>query len=183
MKKRCAWVTADPLYITYHDEEWGRPVHDDRQLFSMLNLEGQQAGLSWITVLKKREHYMKVFADFDPEKIALFDNRKIEHLLRDPGIIRNKLKIVAIISNAKAYLKFTEEDASFSEFLWSFAPAKMTKRTYASILDIPTKTPESDKMAKALKKMGFKFVGSTICHAFMQAVGMVNNHTKDCFLA
>jgi len=180
--KRCEWVNdAEPLYIQYHDEEWGVPLHDDRQLFEMLILEGAQAGLSWITILKKRENYRRAFDDFDVEKIAHYKKRKITSLLNDPGIVRNRLKINATVVNAQCYLAILEESPSFSDYLWQFVDGKPINNKWKSIQDVPATTDESDIMSKALKKRGFKFVGSTICYAFMQAVGMVNDHTTDCF--
>lgn len=184
--KRCTWCGEDPLYVAYHDQEWGVPAYDDQQLFEMLNLEGAQAGLSWITVLRKREHYRKVFDDFDPQKIARYDELKRQALLEDPGIIRNKLKVNAFIVNAQIYLQIQDaaskgEGPSFSEWLWSFVDHQTIINGPASLADVPANTPQSDAMSKALKKRGFKFVGSTICYAFMQACGMVNDHTRDCF--
>lgn len=180
-KSRCAWVNSDPVYIEYHDKEWGKAIHDERLLFEFLNLEGQQAGLSWITVLKKRENYRKLFDNFDAKKIAEYDQKKINQLLKDPGIIRNKLKINAIVTNAKALLKMQQEGLNFSDYIWSFVNNKPIKNHWKTIKDIPSKTEISDSMSTELKKRGFKFVGSTICYAFMQAVGMVNDHTPDCF--
>lgn len=177
---RCFWVTDDPIYINYHDNEWGKPIYDDRLLFEFLILEGAQAGLSWITILKKREHYRRVFANFDAAKIARFTYAKIEKLLLDPGIIRNRLKIQSTITNARAFLKLLDE-TSFSDYLWQFVDGKPIKNRPKKREDIPTKTVISDALSKDLKKRGFKFVGSTICYAFMQAVGMVDDHTKDCF--
>jgi len=183
---RCQWCTGDELYEQYHDEEWGTPEYDDVALFEMLNLEGAQAGLSWITVLKKREHYRKVFDGFNPKKIAKYDQAKREQLLADPGIIRNKLKVNAFIVNAQLFLEMQAEakkgnGPSFSEFLWSFVDGKPIVNNPKTLKDVPANTPESDAMSKALKKRGFKFVGSTICYAFMQATGMVDDHTVDCF--
>ncbi|MHC9511814.1 DNA-3-methyladenine glycosylase I [Kangiella sp. M94] len=180
MKTRCGWVSDDPLYIEYHDTEWGVPTFDDRELFEMLCLEGAQAGLSWITVLKKREHYRKVFDNFDAEKIAIYDEAKREQLLSDAGIIRNKLKVNAFIVNAQNYLRIKEEQ-SFSDYLWQFVGGEPIVNNWKSLKEVPVTTPESDAMSKQLKKDGFKFVGSTICYAFMQATGMVDDHTKDCF--
>lgn len=179
MTKRCFWVSDDPLYIEYHDKEWGIPVYDDQQLFEMLCLEGAQAGLSWITVLKKREHYRKVFDNFNATKIAQYSESKRQKLLADPGIIRNKLKVNAFIVNAQRYLHITENQ-QFSDYLWRFVNGKPLINQWQNHADIPVNTPESDAMAKQLKKDGFKFVGSTICYAFMQACGMVNDHTLDC---
>lgn len=180
MKTRCGWVSDDPLYIEYHDNEWGVPTYDDRELFEMLCLEGAQAGLSWITVLKKREHYRKVFDHFNAEKIALYDEAKREALLSDAGIIRNKLKVNAFIVNAQNYLRIQEQQ-SFSDYLWQFVGGEPIVNNWKSLKEVPVTTPESDAMSKQLKKDGFKFVGSTICYAFMQATGMVDDHTMDCF--
>jgi len=168
------------LYVAYHDEEWGVPVHDDRKLFEMLLLEGFQAGLSWITVLRKREHYRKVYDGFDPKKVARYTPAKVEKLLADPGIIRHRGKIEASISNAKAYLALVEREGSFAKFLWSFVGGKPRKNGPKSLMEVPARTPESDAMSKALQKAGFKFVGSTICYAFMQASGMVDDHIVGC---
>lgn len=179
--KRCEWVTNDPLYIEYHDKEWGVPVHDDIKLFEMLILEGAQAGLSWITILKRRETYRIAYDGFDPVKIAKWDQKKVDSLLQDPGVIRNKLKVASAIINAKAYLIIIDEFKSFDEFIWSFVEGKPTKNCWKELSQIPVTTPESDKMSKELKRRGFKFVGSTICYAYMQAVGMVNDHVIDCF--
>ena len=179
---RCGWCSNDELYQQYHDQEWGVPVYDDRALFEMLNLEGAQAGLSWITVLKKRDHYRKVFDGFDPEKIAKYDQSKREELLSDAGIIRNKLKVNAFIVNAQLYLDRQADRSvpNFSEYLWSFVGGKPIVNARETLADVPVTTPESDAMSKSLKKQGFKFVGSTICYAFMQAAGMVNDHIVDC---
>jgi DNA-3-methyladenine glycosylase I len=179
--KRCGWLTDDPLYIAYHDNEWGVPVHDDNKLFEMLILEGAQAGLSWLTVLKRRETYRKAYEGFDPAKIARWDRKKIESLLKDSGIIRNRLKVEAARSNALAFLQVVKEFGSFKTFNWSFVGGKPIQNSWKTLKEIPANTPESDIMSKELKKRGFKFVGSTICYAFMQAVGMVNDHTVDCF--
>ncbi|MCH7978209.1 MAG: DNA-3-methyladenine glycosylase I [Acidobacteria bacterium] len=181
MRIRCGWVTDDPLYIAYHDREWGVPVHDDRVLFEFLLLEGAQAGLSWLTILRKRENYRRAFARFDVRKIARFDRAKVSRLLADPGIVRNKLKVAAATGNAQAFLKVQEEFGSFDAYIWRFAGGKPKKNAWKSLRAIPAKTPESDAMSKDLARRGFKFVGSTICYAFMQAVGMVNDHTVDCF--
>ena len=180
-KTRCAWVSDDPLYIAYHDEEWGVPVHDDRVLFEFLILEGAQAGLSWITILKKRENYRRVLDDFDVNKIALYDTAKVRALLADTGIVRNRLKIAATIQNAKAFLAVQKEFGSFDAYIWQFVDGKPKHNRCKTIAEVPAKTAESDAMSKDLLKRGFKFVGSTICYAFMQAVGMVNDHTIDCF--
>ncbi|QIR13076.1 DNA-3-methyladenine glycosylase I [Shewanella aestuarii] len=178
---RCDWVSDDPLYQQYHDEVWGRPVYDSQQLFAKLCLDGQQAGLSWITILKKQHNYEDLFANFDPKVIAQFDQDKVEQLMLNPGIVRNRLKINSIIRNAKAYLSFTEQGNDFSSFLWSFVNGQPKVNHYQTAADLPAQTAESEAMSKALKKLGFNFVGPTICYAFMQAVGMVNDHTTDCF--
>jgi DNA-3-methyladenine glycosylase I len=181
MKTRCAWTGEDPLYQKYHDEEWGVPVHDDRKLFEMLILEGAQAGLSWITILHKRENYRKAFSNFDAKKIVKYDQNKIDELLQNPGIIRNKLKINATVTNAKLFLEVQKEFGSFDKYIWQFVNYKQIKNHPKTLKEIPTTTKESDAMSKDLKKRGFKFIGSTICYAFMQAVGMVNEHVVDCF--
>lgn len=178
--KRCAWVTHQPLYQTYHDTEWGVPCYDERKLFAMLCLEGAQAGLSWWTVLQKRAHYYTVFDNFDPIKIAQYDEQKRQQLLNDAGIIRNKLKVNAFIVNAQAYLTVTQNQ-TFSEYIWQFVNGKPIINHPKTLADVPVTTPISDAMSKQLKKDGFKFVGSTICYAFMQAVGMVCDHTQDCW--
>ena len=185
-KTRCSWCESSDLYRDYHDQEWGRPEYDNRALFEMLNLEGAQAGLSWITVLKKREHYRKVFDGFTPQKMAKYDQAKRDALLSDPGIIRNKLKVNAFIVNAQLYLAHQErakknKEPDFSEYLWSFVGGEPIVNKPESLQDVPANTVESDAMSKALKKQGYKFVGSTICYAFMQAAGMVNDHTTDCY--
>ncbi len=177
---RCAWASNE-LSIRYHDEEWGVPVHDDRTLFEFLILEGAQAGLSWNTILNKRENYRKAFDGFDPERVARYDRRKIDRLLRDPGIVRNKLKIASTIANAQAFLRVQEEFGSFDHYIWQFVGGKPRVNSPKSMKQVPARTPESDAMSKDLKKRGFNFVGSTICYAFMQAVGMVNDHVVDCF--
>jgi DNA-3-methyladenine glycosylase I len=180
--RRCQWCSNDQLYQQYHDQEWGVPVYDDRRLFEMLNLEGAQAGLSWITVLKKRAHYRKVFDYFDAEKMAKYDQAKRDELLSDAGIIRNKLKVNAFIVHAQLYLDMQSDTSgpSFSEYLWSFVGGKPVINARQSMADVPATTVESEAMSRSLKKLGFKFVGSTICYAFMQATGMVNDHTLDC---
>ncbi|MBS0521068.1 MAG: DNA-3-methyladenine glycosylase I [Proteobacteria bacterium] len=179
-KPRCGWATADPLYEAYHDKEWGRPLKDDQALFELLTLEGCQAGLSWITVLRKREHYRKVYDGFDARKIARYTPAKLEKLLADPGIIRHRGKIEASVSNARAYLALVEREGSFSGFLWRFVDGKPKKNRPKSLKNVPARSLESDAMSKALKKAGFKFVGSTICYAFMQASGMVDDHVVGC---
>ncbi|MGD9386128.1 MAG: DNA-3-methyladenine glycosylase I [Thioalkalispiraceae bacterium] len=180
-KKRCNWCGDDPLYVKYHDSEWGVPVYSERKLFEKSILEGAQAGLSWITVLRKRAHYRKVFDRFDPVKLAAYDKRKVNALLKDPGIIRNRLKIEAAIKNARAYLAFREQHGKFSSFLWDFVGGEPIIHKYRSMQQLPTSTPQSDAMARALKQHGFTFVGSTICYAMMQSVGMVNDHLVSCF--
>jgi DNA-3-methyladenine glycosylase I len=177
---RCAWATNE-LSIRYHDEEWGIPVHDDRTLFEFLILEGAQAGLSWNTILNKRANYRRAFDGFDPKKVARYDRRKTTKLLGDPGIVRNKLKIAAAIQNAKAFLKVQDEFGSFDRYIWQFVGGKPKVNQWESLRKVPAHTPESDAMSKDLLRRGFKFVGSTICYAFMQAVGMVNDHAIDCF--
>jgi DNA-3-methyladenine glycosylase I len=181
-KVRCGWVSDDPLYQQYHDREWGRPLRDDRALFELLTLEGCQAGLSWITVLRKREHYRKVYDDFDAARIARYTPAKLARLLADPGIIRHRGKIEASVGNARAYLALLERDGpgGFSKFVWSFVGGKPRRNHPASLKDVPARTPESDALSKALQKAGFKFVGSTICYAFMQASGMVDDHVDGC---
>jgi DNA-3-methyladenine glycosylase I len=169
------------LYIEYHDHEWGVPVYDDRLLFEFLILEGAQAGLSWYTILKKRENYRKAFDGFDPERVALYDQAKIDELLGNPGIVRNRLKINAAIENAKAFLKVRDEFGSFRDYIWTFVGGKPIINDWQSIREVPVSTPKSDAMSKDLKKRGFKFVGTTICYAYMQATGMVMDHTADCF--
>lgn len=177
---RCGWVNQDPLYMDYHDHEWGVPVYDDRLLFEYLNLEGAQAGLSWYTILKKRENYRKAFDNFEPEKIIQYDDSKIQELLGNEGIVRNRLKVHAVISNAHAYFKVVEEFGSFSAYIWSFVNGKPIKNSFINMSEVPVSTEISDKLSKDLKKRGFKFVGTTICYAFMQAVGMVNDHIVTC---
>ncbi|QOR66138.1 DNA-3-methyladenine glycosylase I [Cytobacillus suaedae] len=177
---RCGWVNQDPLYIDYHDYEWGVPVYDDRLLFEYLNLEGAQAGLSWYTILKKRENYRTAFDQFNPVKIIKYDQTKIEELLQNSGIVRNKLKVNAVITNAHAYFKVVDEFGSFSKYIWSFVDGTPIQNHFEELKDVPATTEISDRMSKDLKKRGFKFVGSTICYAFMQAVGMVNDHIVAC---
>ena len=178
---RCAWVSDDPLYVAYHDREWGVPVHDDRTLFEFLILEGAQAGLSWITILKKRENYRRALDGFDVHKIARYDAAKVRALLADPGIIRNRLKIAATIQNAKSFLDVQKEFGSFDAYIWKFIGGKPILSDWRRIAATPAKTPQSDLMSKDLAKRNFKFVGSTICYAYMQAVGMVDDHSADCF--
>jgi DNA-3-methyladenine glycosylase I len=179
--KRCGWTNGEKITIDYHDNEWGVPVHDDSKLFEMLILEGTQAGLSWLTVLKKRENYRQAFNGFDPLKMAQWDQEKIELLLQNPGIIRNRLKIEAARTNARAFLQVAKEFGSFDAFIWSFVNNSPIRNSWKDIKEIPVTTPESDRMSRELKKRGFKYIGSTICYAFMQAVGMVNDHVVDCF--
>lgn len=180
MLARCGWARGD-LYIQYHDEEWGVPVHDDRRLFEFLILEGAQAGLSWITILKKREHYRQVFDQFEVAKIARYNRRKIQALLLDPGIVRNRLKIESAVGNAKAYLAVLSEFGTFDQYVWRFVGGQPIRNHWKSLKQIPARTRESDALSRDLLQRGFKFVGSTICYAFMQAVGLVNDHTTDCF--
>ncbi len=178
---RCAWSTNDPLYIEYHDKEWGTPLHDDQALFEFLILDGMQAGLSWLTILRKRENFRKAFNNFDASKVAAYKNPKIEKLMNNEGIIRNKLKINAAVSNAKVFLKVQNEFGTFDKYIWQFTDGKTKQNSWKSIKDIPATSKESDAMSKDLKQKGFKFVGSTICYAFMQAAGMINDHTVNCF--
>ena len=181
-KIRCSWPGDIPIYIDYHDNEWGRPVHDDGKLFEMLILEGMQAGLTWITVLKKREAFREAFDGFDPKKIVLYDDTKIQELMANEKIIRNRLKINGAVTNAKLFLDVVEEYGSFDKFIWGYVDYTPIINHLEKIEDIPATTPLSDKISKDLKKMGFKFVGSTIIYAFMQATGMVNDHIKECFV-
>ena len=181
MKERCSWPKDDKIYMEYHDREWGVPVYDDHVLFEMLILEGAQAGLSWITILKRRQTYRKAYDNFDPEKMAKWTDKKIQNLLKDPGIIRNKLKVAAAKQNAQAYLKVVKDYGTFKKFIWSFVDNKPLTNTWKTLSEIPANTKTSDKMSKALKEKGFKFTGSTICYAFMQSVGMVNDHIITCF--
>lgn len=180
-KTRCAWAGEDPLYVRYHDREWGVPVFSDQILFEFLVLESAQAGLSWITVLRKRENYRKLFANFNAEKVARFDKRKIENLLKNPGIIRNRLKVEAAVNNARAFLKIQKEFGSFSDYQWRFVDHTPIQNAWCSLKDLPAKTRLSDTFSEDLKKWGFRFVGSTIIYAHMQATGMVNDHMQDCF--
>ena len=179
--QRCWWCGDDELYQQYHDEEWGVPVHDERLLFEFLCLEGAQAGLSWITILRKRENYRRLFDNFDAEKIARYDDIKIAELLLDAGIVRNRLKVNGFVKNARAYLAMREQGESLNDFLWGFVDGETLQNKRASISDVPANTEISDRMSKELKKRGFTFVGSTICYAFMQAAGLVNDHCSDCF--
>ncbi|PDO89134.1 DNA-3-methyladenine glycosylase I [Kosakonia pseudosacchari] len=179
--QRCGWVTQDPLYLAYHDTEWGVAQKDGKKLFEMICLEGQQAGLSWITVLKKRENYRKAFHQFEPERVAAMTAEEVEILLQDAGIIRHRGKIEAIIGNARAYLAMAQNGEPFSEFVWGFVDNTPKLTQAATLAEIPTSTPASDALSKALKKRGFKFVGTTICYSFMQACGLVNDHITGCF--
>ncbi|MCX6150857.1 MAG: DNA-3-methyladenine glycosylase I [Ignavibacteriales bacterium] len=181
MITRCGWSTSDQLYIDYHDKEWGVPVHNDGLLFEFLILEEAQAGLSWSTILKKRDNYRKAFDNFNAKKIAVYNQNKIDELLQNAGIVRNRLKIGAAIQNAKAFLNIKDEFGSFDKYIWQFVGEQPILNSWKSLKEIPAKTLESDAMSKDLIKRGFKFVGSTICYAYMQAVGMVNDHTTDCF--
>jgi DNA-3-methyladenine glycosylase I len=181
LKSRCSWSAADPLYIEYHDREWGVPLHDDRRLFEFLILEGAQAGLSWLTILKKRQNYREAFDNFDPHKIAGYDSRKAVELLSNEGIFRNKLKINAAIQNAISYLAVQKEFGNFNIYIWQFVGGETKKNKWKTLGEIPAQTPESTAMSVDLKKRGFKFVGPTICYAFMQAAGLVNDHVVDCF--
>ena len=180
-KIRCDWCIGDPLYETYHDKEWGVPVYDDDTLFEFLILETFQAGLSWITVLRKRENFRNAFNDFNYKKIANYDQKKIDSLLQDAGIIRNKLKINATITNAQAFMKIQHEFGSFSKYIWAFANGKPIKNKFKTMSEVPANTPLSDTISKDLKKRGFKFVGTTVIYAHMQATGMVNDHTTNCY--
>ena len=181
MVTRCGWCGSDSLYVAYHDQEWGVPEYDDRKLFEMLVLEGAQAGLNWLTILKKRDNYRRAFDRFDPERIARYCDHDIERLLHYRGIVRNRLKIEAAVKNARGFLRVLDEYDSFSDYLWSFVGGAPIIGHRATLADIPAHTPASEAMSKELKKRGFNFVGPTICYAFMQAVGMVNDHTIDCF--
>ncbi len=181
MKSRCQWAGTDPLYVQYHDVEWGVPVHDDRRLFEFLILEGAQAGLSWITVLRKRDNYRAALDNFDPVKMANYDDVAVRSLMSNQGIIRNRLKIAAAVQNARAFLTIGEAQGRFDEYLWQFVDGQPIINRWHTVAQIPSQTRESTAMSKDLKKRGFTFVGPTICYAFMQAVGMVNDHTMDCF--
>lgn len=181
MKKRCEWCGSDPLYVAYHDHEWGVPVHDDRRLLEFLILEGAQAGLSWLTILRKRDNYRKAFDGFDGERIARYSQRDVARLLADSGIVRNRLKIESAIRNAQGVLDIREEYGSLDAFLWRYVDGVPRQNAWKHSAEVPARTKESDRMSKDLKDRGFRFVGSTICYAFMQAVGMVNDHTTACF--
>jgi DNA-3-methyladenine glycosylase I len=180
-KVRCGWAGTDATYVGYHDTEWGVPVHDDQRLFEFIVLEGAQAGLSWITILRKRDAYRAAFDRFDPEKVARYDARRIEQLLKNEGIVRNRLKVESAVKNARAFLEVQEEFGSFDAYQWGFVDGKPVVNRYESMKQVPARTPLSDKISKDLKKRGFSFVGSTIIYAHMQAVGMVNDHVVDCF--
>lgn len=178
---RCDWVTDDPLIVRYHDKEWGKPVHDDRHLFGLVILEGAQAGLNWMIILRRRDAYREAFADFDPEKVARFDRRKVDALMKNEAIIRNRLKIESAVRNARAYLGLRQSGTTLSNFMWQFVNGKPKINRWKSSSQIPVSTPESDAMSKAMKNAGFTFFGTTICYAHMQAAGMVNDHLVDCF--
>lgn len=180
-KTRCTWAGSDPLYQSYHDTEWGVPCFDDQRLFEFLILEGAQAGLAWITILRKRANYLKNFDDFDPRKVARYSQKRIEKLLQDPGIVRNRLKVESTVTNAEAFLLIQEKHGSFSDYLWDYVDGEPITNHWRTINQVPASTPLSDQLSKDLKKAGFRFVGTTICYAYMQAVGMVNDHTTDCF--
>ena len=181
MPVRCGWVGSEPAYIDYHDREWGVPVHDDRTLFEFLVLEGAQAGLSWITILRKREAYRRAFAGFDPAAVAAFDEAREAALLADPGIVRNRLKVRAAVTTARGVLALQREFGSLDAYLWGFAGGRPRRNRWRAPAEVPAQTPASEAMSKDLRRRGFRFVGPTICYAFMQAVGMVNDHTTDCF--
>ncbi len=181
MNKRCDWSGTEPIYVDYHDKEWGVPVHDDRMHFEMIILDGAQAGLSWITILKRRDSYREAFDNFDAVKVSRYDDKKVEKLLTNPGIIRNRLKVNSTVKNAQAFLKIQEEFGSFDDYIWQFVNHKTIQNKWKKMAELPAKTAESDAMSKDLKKRGFSFVGSTICYAYMQAAGMINDHIMDCF--
>jgi DNA-3-methyladenine glycosylase I len=181
MLTRCGWATSDPLYVAYHDEEWGVPVYDDGLLFEFLVLEGAQAGLSWLTILRKRESYRRTFSGFDPAKVARFDRRRVERILQNPGVVRNRLKVQSAVANARAFLRVQEEFGSFSAYQWRFVGGRPRQNRWRSLEEIPARTPESDVWSRDLKRRGFSFVGPTIVYAHMQAVGMVNDHLVGCF--
>ena len=180
-RRRCAWAGADPLYVRYHDREWGVPVRDDATLFEFLILEGAQAGLAWVTILRKREGYRRAFAGFDPERVARFDRRRTERLLKDPGIVRNRLKVEGAVKNARAFLEVQQEFGSFASYQWGFVGGRPVRNRRRSLRQLPARTPVSDAMSRDMKRRGFAFVGSTILYAHMQAVGMVNDHLVTCF--
>ncbi|MEA5039226.1 MAG: DNA-3-methyladenine glycosylase I [Clostridiaceae bacterium] len=181
-KVRCSWAGDDPLYIRYHDEEWGRPLHDDRALFELLILEGMQAGLSWICILRKREAFREAFEGFDPEKVAAFDDQKIEALMQNPAIVRNRRKLTAAVDNARAFLALQREYGSFDRWIWSFVGGEPVLNYWESLSEMPCKGPLSQKISSELVKRGFRFVGPTIIYSFLQAAGLVNNHVHGCFL-
>jgi DNA-3-methyladenine glycosylase I len=180
-RKRCAWAGSDPLYQAYHDREWGVPLHEDQRLFEFLCLEGAQAGLSWLTILKKRDNYRSAFADFDPQRVARFDRRRIERLLHNPGIVRNRLKVEAAVSNARAFVRVQREFGSFDTWIWSFVDGVPLQNRWRRMSELPAQTPLSVTISKELRQMGFRFVGPTIVYAHMQATGMVNDHVVGCF--
>jgi DNA-3-methyladenine glycosylase I len=180
-KERCPWPGEDPLYVAYHDTEWGVPVHDDRRHFEFLLLDGAQAGLSWLTILRKRENYRRAFSGFNPRAVARFDQRKVEALLADPGIVRNRLKIEGAIAGARAFLAVQKEFGSFDRYIWSFVGGRTARNSWMELREIPSRTPESEAMSRDLVKRGFRFVGPTICYAYMQAAGLVNDHVVTCF--
>ncbi len=181
VRTRCPWCLGDPLYVEYHDKEWGVPLHDDLLLFEMLILEGAQAGLSWLTILRKRPWYREAFDGFDPEKMARYGTGRVDRLLQNPGIVRNRRKVESAIQNARAFLELSAEFGTFREYLWRFVDGKPIRNHWRTLGEIPARTPASDSLSKDLKKRGFSFVGSTVCYAFMQSVGMVNDHLVDCF--
>jgi len=179
--RRCSWCGSDPLYVAYHDDQWGVPAHEERELFEMLVLEGAQAGLSWLTILRRREGYRRAFAGFDPAKVARFDARRVARLLADPGIVRNRMKIEAAVGNARRVLELRTTHGGLARFLWDFVDGRPIQNRWRSLAEIPALTPASSAMSRALRGLGFGFVGPTVCYALMQAVGMVNDHTTDCF--
>ena len=181
MTTRCPWAGSDPLYLRYHDEEWGVPVHDDRHFFEMLVLEGAQAGLAWITILRKREGYRDAFDGFDPAAVARYDDRRVEALLANPAIIRNRLKVESAVGNARAFLRVQDEHGGFDRYVWRFVDGRPRQNRWRTMADVPAETAESRAMSRDLKRRGFRFVGPTICYAFMQATGLVNDHLVDCF--
>ena len=181
MTTRCPWAGSDPLYLRYHDSEWGVPVHDDRHFFEMLVLEGAQAGLAWITILRKREGYRDAFDGFDPAVVARYDDRRVEALLGNPAIVRNRLKVGSAVANARAFLRVQEEHGSFDRYVWRFVEGRPRQNRWRGMAEVPAETPESRTLSRDLKRRGFRFVGPTICYAFMQAVGMVNDHLVGCY--
>ena len=180
-KKRCGWCGDDELYVDYHDREWGVPTHDDQKLFEMLILEGAQAGLAWITILRKREGYRKAFAGFDPKKVARFNDAKVARILENPGVVRNRLKVTSAVTNARAFLAIQKEFGSFDAYIWGFVGGKPRVNRFRSLADVPAETEQAEAMSRDMKKRGLKFVGPTICYALMQSIGMVNDHTTGCF--